>query len=267
MPSVNDYQELITSFHRGKPRFSATVTALVDAAAQIQAFLDGVPGTFDVDVAIGAQLDVVGLWVGESRHIKTPLQAVYFSLDITGLGLDEGVWQGPFDPDSGITTLDDESYRLLIRAKIAANQWDGTIPQAQQILDTLFAGTGSHVFIQDNQDMTMVIGVSGDIPDAVAQELILGGYLPLKPEGVRVDTMVTSARGPIFGFDVDNRFIAGFDEGAWGIPGPASPLDAGAVWFVGTFGPENTIVISDNLRQAVNLHEVVQVAAPAVMGA
>lgn len=252
MPTANDYLALITAFHRGKPKFSATVQALVDAAAQIQAFTGGLPGQFDLDVAIGAQLDVVGLWVGESRFIGVPLQAVYFSFDIDGLGFDEGAWQGPFDPDSGLTRLDDESYRLLIRAKIAANQWDGTIPQAQQILDTLFAGTGTDVFIEDHQDMSMIIGVSGDIPDAVAQELILGGYLPLKPEGVRVDYIITTARGPIFGFDVDNRFIGGFDHGAWGLPGPIPPLDAGAVWFISVYGPEGTIVISDALHPIVN---------------
>jgi hypothetical protein len=261
MPTIDAYLALITAYHRGKPKFSATVSALVDPLAQLQAFLQALPGQFDLDVAIGAQLDVIGIWVGESRYVKTPLQGVYFSFDIEGLGFDQGVWQGPFDPDNGLNRLDDDSYRLLIRAKIAANQWDGTLPQAQQILDTLFAGTGSDVFIQDNQDMTIVIGVSGEIPDAVAQELILGGYLPLKPEGVRVDYMVTSARGPIFGFDVDNRFIGGFDHGAWGLPGPVSPLDSGATWFISVFGPERTIVISDQLHQVVNFD------LPAAIGA
>lgn len=261
MPTTDDYLALIPSANAGQPKFMATIKALVDPLARIQAFAATLPQAFDVDTAIGVQLDAVGLWVGESRYIGTPLQGVYFSFGIEGLGWGQGVWKGPHDPDSGLTTLDDGSYRLLIRCKIAANQWDGTIPQAKQILDTLFAGTGSLVWIQDNQDMSMVIGVSGEIPDTVAQQLILGGYLPLKPEGVRVTYMVTTARGPIFGFGIDNQYIGGFGRGSWGQHGPVSPLDAGAQWFISVYGPEGTIIISDKL------HQVVSVDLPAAMGA
>lgn len=57
-------------------------------------------------------------------------------------------------------------------------------------------------------------------PSAVFLALLAGGYIPLKPEGVRVNyTIVTSVEGaPIFGFDVQNDLIAGFDVGAWGTP-------------------------------------------------
>ncbi|MGC7970039.1 DUF2612 domain-containing protein, partial [Salmonella enterica] len=71
------------------------------------------PFDFDLDQAIGVQLDAVGEWVGISRNITVPLAGVYFSFDIAGLGFDQGVWKGPFDPDTGLTTLDDDTYRLL----------------------------------------------------------------------------------------------------------------------------------------------------------
>lgn len=171
---------------------------------------------FDLDKAVGDQLDAVGVRVGIYRRVNTPLSGVYFSFDVDGLGFDQGVWKGPFDPDSGVTILDDETYRLLIRAKIGANQWDGTVENSRRILELIFNGA-SHVYVQDNQDMTMTIGVSGQPPSALFMALLTGGYIPVKPEGVRVDYYIASSEdGPIFGFDMENEYVAGFDTGSWG---------------------------------------------------
>lgn len=171
---------------------------------------------FDLDKAVGDQLDAVGVRVGIYRRVNTPLAGVYFSFDVDGLGFDQGVWKGPFDPDSGVTILDDETYRLLIRAKIGANQWDGTVENSRRILELIFNGA-SHVYVQDNQDMTMTIGVSGQPPSALFMALLTGGYIPVKPEGVRVDYYIASSEdGPIFGFDMENEYVAGFDTGSWG---------------------------------------------------
>ena len=95
----------------------------------------------------------------------------------------------------------DDTYRVLIRAKIGANHWDGTLGTSAAILDQIF-DNGTNVFIQDNQDMTMTFGVSGAIPSAVLLALLKGGYIPLKPEGVLVNSyIVTSSTGAsIFGF-------------------------------------------------------------------
>jgi len=133
------------------------------------------------------------------------------------VGFDQGNWKGPFDPDTGLTLLDDDSYRLVLRAKIGANHWDGTLESSKAVLDSIFGGS-TFVFIQDNQDMSMTIGIAGTVPSAVFLALLAGGYIPLKPEGVRVNyTIVTSVDGePLFGFDVQSSLISGFDVGAWG---------------------------------------------------
>ncbi|KVT68933.1 DUF2612 domain-containing protein [Burkholderia ubonensis] len=219
MPDLNDYTSLITSEHRDKPRFAATVGALVQPLVDQMNLLASMPRKFDLDVAVGDQLDAVGLWVGVSRRIRTPLTGIYFSFDIDGLGFDQGIWKGPFDPDTGLTVLDDDTYRLVIRAKIGANHWDGTLEQSAAILNSIF-GANTHVFIEDHQDMSMTIGISGKVPSAVFLALLAGGYIPLKPEGVRVNyTIVTTVDGaPLFGFDMNNQFVAGFDVGVWGRP-------------------------------------------------
>ncbi|VFR31909.1 Putative bacteriophage protein [plant metagenome] len=206
----------ITSAHRGKPRFMATAAALVEGLAALGERYRALPAAFDLEEAIGAQLDAVGLWVGITRHIRTPITGVYFTLDADGLGLDQGIWQGPFDPSEGITSLDDDTFRLLIRAKIGANHWDGTLEGAVPVFNLLFNGD-THVFIQDNQDMSMDVAVSGRVPSALFLALLTGGYLPIKPAGVRVNYYVLpSGDGPQFGFDVENQYISGFDDGLWG---------------------------------------------------
>lgn len=217
MADISDYIGLITTEHSDKPKFMAMVEAVVQPMLDALNASEGLPVDFDLDLAIGAQLDVVGLWVGISRNVNAPLSGVYFSLDVVGLGFDQGAWKGPFDPETGIISLDDDTYRTLIRAKIGANRWDGTLGQSKEILDLIFSGD-THVFIEDRQDMSIVLGISGEIPSAVFLALLTGGYIPIKPEGVRMSVyVVTSVSGaPIFGFDMNNEYVGGFDVGAWG---------------------------------------------------
>ncbi|QEQ22432.1 DUF2612 domain-containing protein [Achromobacter xylosoxidans] len=216
MANTDDYIARLSAWHRGKPRFVANVTALCGAAASLRELYGGMPAAFDLDLAVGAQLDAVGRWVGLDRKVRTPIANVYFSHDTDGLGFDQGVWQGPFDPDSGLTALDDDTYRLLLRAKIGANHWDGTLEASAAILERIFGG-GTHVFIQDNGDMSVDIGVAGTPPSALFLALLTGGYIPLKPQGVRISYyVIPSNEGPLFGFDVQNHYISGFDSGLWG---------------------------------------------------
>lgn len=219
MADLDDYSDLVTSEHNQRPKFMAVVAALAQPMVDLQNVLASMPGKYDLDEAVGVQLDAVGEWVGISRNVNTPLTGVYFSLDTEGLGFDQGNWKGPFDPDTGLTRLDDDSYRLVIRAKIGANHWDGTLGSSAEILNSIFNGD-TYVFIQDNQDMSMTIGISGVIPSAVFLALLANGLIPLKPEGVRVNiVIVTSVDGaPIFGFDMSNDLVAGFDTGAWATP-------------------------------------------------
>lgn len=217
MPDVDSYLGLITSYHRGKPKFAAIVKAIVEPIVAQQAFFQHLPRDFDLDEAIGVQLDQIGEWVGRTRFIKTPIASAWFSLDIDQRGFDQGVWYRPqYDTPAGITRLDDESYRTLLRAKIAANNWDGTLPSAKAALEILFPNGKTTIVVADNQDMTITFGVAGVIPSALFIALLSQGYLPLKPEGVRTDYLITTVNGPLFGFDVENEFIAGFDAGAWG---------------------------------------------------
>ncbi len=208
------YTDYITSQHR-RPRFIAVIDAVTAPLVEVQEALALLRRAFDLDTAVGRQLDRVGEWIGRTRQIATPLTDVYFSLGVEGVGFGEGTWKGPYDPDTGLVALPDDSYRLLLRAKVAANRWDGTVPGAYDAWAEVF-GVDSLILIQDNQDMSMTVGVAGRKPDAVMLALLTGGYLPLKPEGVRVAYYaITTETGPLFAFGADNDALGGFGRGAW----------------------------------------------------
>lgn len=59
------------------------------------------------------------------------------------LGFNQGIWKRPFDPDTGLTVLDDDTYRLVIRANIGANHWDGTLESTAAILNSIFGNPSS----------------------------------------------------------------------------------------------------------------------------
>lgn len=217
MADSDTYLDLITSYHRGKPRFREMIQGIVDPVVAQQNFLEHLPQDFDLDQAIGVQLDQVGEWVGRTRFVKIPIAGAWFTFDSAFLGFDRGVWYEPqYDTPAGITRMDDETYRTLLRAKIAANNWDGTLPDAKRALEILFPSGETQIILVDNQDMSITFGVSGVIPSALFIALLSDGYLPLKPETVLANYLITTVDGPLFGFDVQNEFISGFDTGAWG---------------------------------------------------
>lgn len=254
MRGTLDYLSLIAPEHSDKPKFTATVALTVDVLARFQVFLAGLPQAFDLDFAIGVQLDAVGIRVGRSRDVPYPLQGLYFSFDKPGRGWDQGVWKGPYDTGLGIYRLDDDTFRRLLRAKILTNTWDGTIAGEEAINAAYFVDPATRVFISDDAtspqaenyfsfddpargwdegiwapsalalgaqpstDMRMTVGIAGRIPNIVDLAVMNEGLIGAKPEGVTVDYAITSVNNaPVFGFDIENQYISGWDVGAWGV--------------------------------------------------
>ncbi|WP_312740933.1 DUF2612 domain-containing protein [Cedecea neteri] len=222
---MSKYTELVTNYHATKPLFLTHVDLSTRPLIDVSNTLGGLIAAFDIDHAVGVQLDTLGLWIGRSRIVSQPIAGVYFSWDTDGLGYDQGVWQGPFDPDSGYTALSDETYRIILKAKIAINNWNGQNDSLPPILDTALAGSGIRMQIVDNQDMTISVWVFPEIDiSSVSLELIAAikqGYLTVKAAGVWAgsieipDVETPSEGNRFFGFDMDNQYISGFDTGAW----------------------------------------------------
>ena len=216
--ALSDYTDLLPSANADKPDFFAVLEAILSPFIDIQDTLQSLPQKYDVEEAVGAQLDVVGQWIGFGRQVLAPIEGVYLSLGIEGLGLGQGGWLRPGDPTEGLVSLDDPTYRLMLFAKIAANYWDGSRAQLQEIFATFFqVSPGTYSFVVDGFDMTMTLGLSGKIPGAIFQQLFLRTGVPFPPAAVLSKTVVTTVdEAPILGLGVDNNYIGGLGRGAWG---------------------------------------------------
>ena len=294
----DEYLKLITAEHSDKPKFMSTVGASIAPIVRAQELIASLPERFDLDMAIGDQLDAVGLWAGITRHIRVPIADAYFRWNdggiiasvsnvggkalfqcvgheivdgklvtvsgagitagtykattnnslLTGAGIDAfglylssvsspsnsdmlayvsnttgawygentgwgmGSWKADDDPSYGIVDLDDEHFRILIKTKIAANNWDGTIPAAYKIWETLF-GPDTKIIIADHQNMSITVAVTGISLTPVFKAILEGGYIPLKPAGVSVNQTLTTT---LFEFDAEADTVKGWDSGSWG---------------------------------------------------
>jgi hypothetical protein len=243
MAAASDYTDLITSEHDQQPNFMATVEALVMGFVDGINVLNTIPNAFSLDNAVGVQLDQVGQWIGFSRNVPIPLPPNLFQLDVVGSGFDEGTWQGPGNPLSGLVVLDDDTYRTMLYIKVGANSWDGSLEQMQTILaavfsdpnavqnlavnvgydelavnvdyDVLIAAGPPAFFVVDNQDMTAGVFFLGTLPSVTLLSMFENGYMPIKPEGVQMDYWKPSSGSTYFGFDLANGAIQGFDIGSW----------------------------------------------------
>lgn len=173
-----DYQARVTSEHNLRPKYMAVVALTVQPFVDNQALLATLPTLFDLDVAVGQQLDYLGAWVGEARG-----------------------------------ALDDTTYRVLLQALVAINHWDGTVPGIYNIWSTVFGGAS--ILVADNKDMTMfIVFVTQSFTPA---ELVLlhAGAFDLRPAGVKMlgYYQPSVAGHPVFGLDVENSNISGLDVG------------------------------------------------------
>lgn len=217
---MRSYLKLITSQHRTANKFCNHINLITKSLAETASFARQLNNYFSLDDAVGVQLDVIGEWAGISRRVLISLVGVYFTLDNDRTGFDEGMWKGEFDSDSGFMTLNDETYRSIIRVKIKANHWDGTTESLMDIYDSLLPDEDTKLFFIDNLDMSMDVFITGSYIDNVTKSIVKQGYLGVKPEGVQVNHYYINSvpKSPMFGFDISNNYIAGFDIGGYVVP-------------------------------------------------
>lgn len=209
-----DYINLvITSEYIEQPNFVAVCGFNANPYIQIQALLSSMIQLFDLATPpVGNQLDIIGKWVGIQRQVKLPITNVFFTWDSTAaIGWDGGSW-APVDSPYNLVSLPDDAYLLVIKAKIASNNWDGTTEGAYTIWNNLFSNLT--ILIQDYNDMSFALVVVGTI-SALNLALITGGYIPLRSEGVLMKEFFVSNTGPVFAWDVNSTLLQGWDYGKW----------------------------------------------------
>ncbi|ADG20404.1 conserved hypothetical protein [Paraburkholderia atlantica] len=204
------YERLLIWQYKGKPRAVATAKLISDEIGRAWGGIAQLPEALDIDNAEGANLDLVGKHVGQSRVIPDMVAREFFafleSLDGGGFQRD-GMGGATFyrygRSLAESVVLDDDNYRFLIRCRITKNYMIGTIPDLLDALDFIFNGA-AEVF--DGYDMSISVVV--ETTNVSSFELFAVQHLDILPRPVGVGVAFYVVTGPRpFGF---NGSVGGF---------------------------------------------------------
>ena len=126
-----------TQQFKDKPVFDAYVKIVMQEIAELQTAFKDLKQLRDLDNAVGVQLDVIGDIVGQPRVLVDFTLFHYFGFDgaplakTFGTTADVGIggyFKSVSDVNGSPFEVDDDTYRFLIRARIAANI-SNTTPQ------------------------------------------------------------------------------------------------------------------------------------------
>lgn len=187
MPS-NKYTDLIAGAHTERERYVSWVYALTEPLVAAKNRLAQMVLDFDVDYAEGAQLDALAVRIGLSRKIQEPIKDVFFAFDdVDGIGFDFGAWKEAKDDAYSITTLGDEVFRRLLKAKIALNQYSGKNEDSEATLALVanaFDLNSSLFGYLDNQDLSITISLARDKVPPIVWDVFNDGIFSVNQAGI-----------------------------------------------------------------------------------
>ena len=185
------YSSLLVLQFRGLPRADATTQLLTKQGIADMLFSQFGPA-FDLSLAVGPQLDILGEYIGVPRNIGSPAAQPYYGYALSGGGGNthgltssvadvntDGIFYQTTGQGQENTALSDTAYAFILQLKVIINSSDGTLASIQNYLAMFFQNI---VFVVDNADMTLTYFVSVNCPVPVS---VLTGYLP-KPMGVGI---------------------------------------------------------------------------------
>lgn len=157
------YDKLLIWQYQDKPRASATAALIDSFFAETWHGLAQLPLALSIAHAEGANLDLVGKHVGQSRVLSglAPRGLFAFAGAPGGLGFRRGQtgggkWYRAGDPVTASVRLDDDDYRFLIRCRVAKNYMTGTVENMTDMLEFIF-GAGSTAYDQFDMSMSVLI--------------------------------------------------------------------------------------------------------------
>lgn len=190
------YKDLLAYQWVGQPNARGTVGVVVNAALCDLLPVDIQLG-YDIDSAVGPQLDVLGEYIGFNRVIKGTIPRDYFTFDdyvspdTSAIGMtdytdalanaESVTWKYAYLSEAA-SSLDDEEYRVMLKLKLIQNGMSSTLGAIQQVLYDFF---GTQIIAFDLRNMTMSYLASTTL-SRIAKIAVGQGLLP-KPIGVDFD--------------------------------------------------------------------------------
>jgi hypothetical protein len=219
---ISEYIRLIILQYSDRPKALGEMTALVSNLSDVYTLYESFYPAFDLDDAIGAQLDIIGRIVGLGRSIPFVIPKRFFGFidnPVSGgfsdkfdsFMLDVYPFADRFAPTLTDYQMDDDMYRRFIRIKIAKNIASAYMISSgfvgiQEAIQTSFSGAA---YVVDNKDMTLTLYVNQQMADLM-QYIFALDLLP-RPEGVDYKYVIIAEVGNTFGFR-DNMNSKGFGD-------------------------------------------------------
>lgn len=197
MDHVERAKSRIINEYRDKVRMVRWLTITPEIANQyLEAPLNQLYGSYDVDTVTGELLDIIGRIVGVRRPV---LRGTAF--DVFGYAGNDSYTNyniAPYIGDGGIVDapLNNDLYRKLVKAKIARNISDGTADSIIQLVEIIIGVKVTALLC--NGDGSFDIGIASPL-DNTTMYLIENFDLIPRPQGKRI--------GEIFILPVNNGDI------------------------------------------------------------
>ena len=209
---TDDYLRLLIKQYYDKPKASAEIVAKAAQWEIIRDVLADFPSQFDIDSQIiESELglfdgSVLGLFDGSVLGMPGQ-SAIGAQLDIIGkiVGLSR-------------MGLDDETYRLLLKVKIAQNNASAfmTSDVRTSIQDVILLAFNGEGYAVDKLDMSLSLYINSTSITPALINLILDSNILPKPQGVRYDVTASTEGLVPFGFAELNQSlptsVLGFGE-------------------------------------------------------
>lgn len=211
MSFESEYRDLLIKQYWDQPKARAEIEVSAASWAKTYDWLKSFEVEFDVDLATGDRLDIIGKIVGLNRTVDFVLDKIAFgfSENANARGFDDkfvlisntAPFLDKFENPYTDLELNDSDYRLFLKTKIAKNNGSAFIVSdtrisMQDVINTAFDGSA---YIVDHKDMSLSLYVSPSIDVERIRTIVNLGLLP-KPQGVRYATIVQAEPGETFGF-------------------------------------------------------------------
>lgn len=194
------YQNLLIIQYKRLTKASATIAALATETIANLIYTQ-VQNAFDLSTAIGAQLDILGAYVGAFRFLANfsslngymafpfytdpfPGTVVGFS-EYTDVGVPVGYWRLYTTTDTSLT-MTDSQLQSLTKYLIALHASDMTISSIDLILQEFF---GQYLILTDNLDMTITYTHDSSDPFELFAIIQYMNAFP-KPAGVQINIVI-----------------------------------------------------------------------------
>lgn len=206
--NVNDivdyYSNLLIIQYTGQPKATAMIALMVNELIANGILFDIRDG-YDIDSAVGVQLDILGKYIGVSRIFQANDLTNMFSLEtytepdptledrwglVTYATFATTLENGVVNYQSILTEnfiLNDTDYRTLLKLKIIQNYSNGS---HKQIDDAMFEFFGNQVSVAQTATMQMTYTVPFNL-SAILNAAITLNILP-KPIGVQLILEITN---------------------------------------------------------------------------